>query len=255
MTDNIFFEKRGTGPALILLHGFPMNHHVWDAIVPELQHNFTVYTPDLPGFGKSKLPPGQFSIDDVAVILNQWVADRGLQKAIIVGHSLGGYVVLAMVKQKPDWFSGFGLMHSTALEDNAEKKESRTKVLTFIEENGVHTFTSNFIQPLFVNSNHPDISGVRAISVQSGKEAVMGYTRAMRDRQNNTDVIAKSVQPVLIIGGTEDKGIPFSTLKEQAKLSSKVELHLLPDVAHMGMFENKEEVIRIIRAFPKSIAQ
>jgi pimeloyl-ACP methyl ester carboxylesterase len=255
MTDNIFFEKHGTGPALILIHGFPMNHHVWDGIVPELLHDFTVYTPDLPGFGKSKPLPEQFSIADVATLLNQWVADQGLQKATIVGHSLGGYIVLAMVKQKPDWFKGFGLLHSTALEDTDEKKESRTKVLTFIEENGVLAFTSNFIQPLFVNAAHPDISGVRAVTIQSGKEAVVGYTRAMRDRPENTGVIAKASQPVLIIGGMEDKGIPFSSLQEQAQLSPRVELHLLPDVAHMGMFENKEEVIRIIRGFPKTIAQ
>jgi pimeloyl-ACP methyl ester carboxylesterase len=255
MTESIFFKKQGTGPALILIHGFPMNHHVWDAIVPELQHDFTVYTPDLPGFGKSKLLPGQFSIDDVAAILNQWVTAQGLQQAVVIGHSLGGYVVLAMLKQKPDWFKGFGLLHSTGLEDNAEKKESRTKVLTFIEENGVLAFTSNFIQPLFVNAAHPDISGVRAITIQSAKEAVEGYTRAMRDRPDNTAVIAGASQPVLIIGGMEDKGIPFSSLQEQARLSARVELHLLPDVAHMGMFENKEEVIRIIRAFPKTIAQ
>ena len=254
MTDNIFFEKHGAGSALILIHGFPMNHHVWDGILPELLDSFTVYTPDLPGFGKSKPLSGDFSIDDVAVILNQWVADQGLQNAIVIGHSLGGYIVLAMLKQKPDWFSGFGLLHSTAYADSAEKKESRTKVLTFIEENGVLAFTSNFIQPLFVNAAHPDIAGVRDLTIQSEKEAVEGYTRAMRDRPENTGVIARASQPVLIIGGTEDKGIPFSSLQEQAKLSPRVELHLLPNVAHMAMFENREEVTRIIRAFPKSFA-
>lgn len=255
MEESLFFESRGSGPALVLIHGFPMNHHVWDSLSLELAKNFTVYTPDLPGFGKSPILPGEFSLVDVATSLNQWVALHRLQDAVIIGHSLGGYVVLAMVRQHPDWFEGFGLLHSTAYEDSAEKKESRTKVLNFIDENGVLAFTSNFIPPLFVNNAHPEISGVRAITVQSSKDAVIGYTKAMRDRPDNTGVIREFARPMLLVGGLHDKGIPFESLREQAGLSAQVELHQLEESAHMGMFEQRDEVIRVIRGFGKRFVQ
>src|SRR6187402_3467112 len=187
--SDIFFEQQGLGNPVILIHGFPMSHFVWKDFASRLTANVTVYTPDLPGFGQSKILPSPFSIDDVANKLLEWIESNGIKKSVLIGHSLGGYVALAMIEKRPDLFVGLGLFHSTALADSAEKKDSRTKVVEFVEKNGALTFTSNFIGPLFADPTHPAISFVKEIASQSSAEAVVGFTQAMRDRPNREAVL------------------------------------------------------------------
>src|SRR6187399_2350214 len=100
--SDIFFEQQGLGSPVILLHGFPMSHLVWKDFAPGLATNFTVYTPDLPGFGQSKTLPSPFSIDDVADKLLAWIESNQIKKSVVIGHSLGGYVALSMIEKRPD---------------------------------------------------------------------------------------------------------------------------------------------------------
>jgi pimeloyl-ACP methyl ester carboxylesterase len=248
MTSRIYSETHGSGPVVLLLHGFPMNHHVWDEFIKSLPGGFTYVTPDLPGFGKSALLQEGFSIDDVANEVNKWIDSEGLQPAVLIGHSLGGYVALAMTAQNPSAFKGLVLFHSTAEADSDDKKESRSKVLEFIDQHGAHAFTSNFIEPLFTDPEHPGISVVKDLSVGATKEAVQGYTRAMRDRPGRTEILRTAPWPVLIIGGENDKAIPASALEQQV-ITSGGSLVILEGAAHMGMFEKREEAAGIIRDF------
>jgi pimeloyl-ACP methyl ester carboxylesterase len=167
----------------------------------------------------------------------------------MVGHSLGGYVALAMVRQKPDLFPGLVLFHSTALADTEEKKESRNKVLDFISNKGVEAFTSNFIPPLFADQKHPAIQKTRKIAVEATLEAVVNYTKAMRDRVDQTGLLLDFHKPILIISGVKDAGIPVDSIKKQAAISAKVEAHFLDDTGHMGMFEKKEITLGLIEDF------
>ena len=255
MATEIFFRKSGTGNPVILLHGFPMSSEVWNEFASVLAKSFTVYTPDLPGFGKSRLVNGDISLARVAEEVNKWVESLGIGSAVVIGHSMGGYVALEMVKSSPSLFAGLGLFHSTAREDSEEKKDSRTKVLRFIEEKGVLAFTSNFIQPLFANQNHPAIPFVKDITTKASKEAVTAYTRAMRDRKDNEHVLSEFAGDVLLIGGDSDKAVPADALKFQAGLNPRASLLILPETGHMGMFEKFEETVQAVESFLRKIYQ
>jgi pimeloyl-ACP methyl ester carboxylesterase len=255
MDDQIFYKKSGLGAPVILLHGFPMHREVWNEFSEKLSDSFTVYTPDLPGFGKSPILSGDFNLQDVAERMIRWMKELGIVRPSVVGHSMGGYVALEMVRKEPGLFSGLGLFHSTAMADNAEKKDSRTKVIQFIDENGVLAFTSNFIQPLFADQNHPAIPFVKDITTKASAEAVKGYTKAMRDRHDTRNILASFGGPVLIIGGEKDKGIPAETLQQQALLNKNTSVHILPDTGHMGMFENPADTLGMIRSFLRKIDQ
>lgn len=247
---NISFQQRGAGKPVILLHGFPMDQSVWDGFAETIANQYTrVLTPDLPGFGKSELLPAGFSIADVADRLAEWINEQGLTNSVVIGHSLGGYVALALVEKNPQAFAGLGLFHSTAYADSEEKKQSRTKALEFIDKNGVLAFTSNFIQPLFANQAHPAIQTVKRITSRASTESVTGYTLAMRDRPDRTNVLRDFEKPVLFIGGEKDGGIPADSIRTQAKLNTNASVHILEGVAHMGMFEKPKETETLIRAF------
>lgn len=246
---NLSVQRRGTGKPVILLHGFPMDNTVWNDFAEALSNHYTVFTPDLPGFGKSELLAPGFSIADVAERLSVWMTEENLVNCPVIGHSLGGYVALALVEKNPQAFSGLGLFHSTAYADNDEKKQSRTKALEFIDKNGVLAFTSNFIQPLFANPAHSAIQTVKRITEKASTESVTGYTLAMRDRPDLTQVLSDFKQPTLFLGGVKDGGIPAESIRKQAALSINPHVHILDDVAHMGMFEKPEETLAIVRAF------
>ncbi|MEO7990816.1 MAG: alpha/beta hydrolase [Chryseolinea sp.] len=246
---SLSFKQYGQGKPIILLHGFPMNQTVWEDFIPLLSDTHKVITVDLPGFGKSPLSQLPFTIDQIADSLLSWLSTEKISGATVIGHSLGGYVALAMVDKKPELFSGLGLFHSTALADSEEKKESRLKVVDFIRKNGVLGFTSNFIPPLFADQNHKAISTVREIAVHSVHDAVVGYTLAMRNRPDRTSVLKKFKMPILFLAGEADAGISVDSITKQAEQCKSPNVHILKQVAHMGMFENPEACANIVRSF------
>ncbi len=245
----IFSTVRGSGRPVILIHGFPMNSNVWDNFATSLSKHYKVYTPDLPGFGKSKLLNLPFTIEAVATQLLDWMDEQKIENPVVIGHSLGGYVTLAMAAKNPDRLAGIGLFHSTAAEDSAEKKESRTKTIEFVKKNGALAFTSNFIQQLFADQDHPAIATVRQLAIQSQEDAVVGYTEAMRDRPSRIHALQEFEKPVLFIAGEKDQGIPAASIQQQASLCKQSHLHVIPNVAHMGMFEKPDETVNLAKVF------
>lgn len=247
--SEIFFTKRGNGHPIILLHGFPFHHRIWDGFAEKLSKKFKVYTPDLPGFGKSPGIKSPFTIDQVGDLIASWIEDEQIKNSILIGHSLGGYVALAVAGKRPDLLAGLGLFHSTASPDSSEKKESRNKVIEFINKNGVEAFTSNFIAPLYFNPQHPSIPKVREIATHASADAVKGYTLAMRDRDDKASLLKSFPKAILFITGETDAGIPVESIVQQASFSSRSKTYILPQVGHMGMFEAEEKTLKIIEDF------
>jgi pimeloyl-ACP methyl ester carboxylesterase len=250
---NLYARQRGEGKPLILIHGFPMNQNVWNDFGNRFVNTCRVVTLDLPGFGKSPILRSPFSIDQVADQLIQFLVGQALLNGTVIGHSLGGYVALAMINKRPDLFSAIGLLHSTAYADSPEKKQSRVKVIEFVEKNGALPFVSNFVSPLFANPSHKDIETVKEIAAESSKDAVIGYTRAMRDRPDQIKTLKTFEKPTLFLVGDQDPGIPVDAIREQASVCQRPEIHILPGVAHMGMYEKPEDAAAKINGFLSKI--
>src|SRR5215211_8832481 len=100
------YERRGDGPPLMLLHGFPLDHHLWDVIAPLLEDSFDLIIPDLRGFGNSTMMDSPHSMDDYASDIASLLNHLNIQKAAIVGHSMGGYVALAFARLYPERVRG-----------------------------------------------------------------------------------------------------------------------------------------------------
>lgn len=248
MTD-LFFTDKGSGPTVVLIHGFPFDHRIWDEFSARLADRCRVITIDLPGFGKSALEPMSFSIDDIGTMVAGFLRDQRLSPCTLAGHSLGGYVALSVAANYPELLEALVLFHSTAQADSAEKRESRNKAIGFVDEHGVKAFTSGFISPLFAQPDHPGIAKVRAIASEARASTVKGYLLAMRDRKDRVEMLAQFPKPVLFIAGEKDGGIPVDAVRKQASLPSLAELHVLPEVGHMGMFEDTPATIAILSDF------
>ncbi|HEU5289837.1 MAG TPA: alpha/beta hydrolase [Cyclobacteriaceae bacterium] len=247
--SGIFYTDHGKGFPVLLIHGFCETHEIWDSFSRELSKNFRILSIDLPGFGKSKLPQELFSIADVGAKVLQWLQELGIKSCIPIGHSLGGYVALEMVHQKPELFKAFGLFHSTAYPDAEERKLSRNKVIEFVSNHGVVPFIESFIPPLFHDSTNPHIQPLVRLASQTHVETLIAYVKAMRDRPDRTNVLQNFDRAILIIAGEKDSGISPDSMIKQASLASKVNLNLLPEVAHMGMFESEGKTLSLVKQF------
>lgn len=245
----IFYADQGKGFPVVLIHGFCETHEVWNRFAQQLSKAFRVISVDLPGFGKSTSLPEGFSVADAGSKIINLLHKLEITTCIPIGHSLGGYVTLAMVNQQASLFSGFGLFHSTAYADSAERKVARNKVIEFVSKNGVPAFIETFIPPLFYDKSNPDIPGAVQMALQTKQVTLIGYAAAMRDRPDLTSVIQKFRNPILIIAGEKDTVIPPETLQKQAKLTSNTYLHMIPNAAHMAMFEKETDTVNLVREF------
>ncbi|GAB2619353.1 alpha/beta fold hydrolase [Belliella aquatica] len=247
----ISFTKQGAGKPIILLHGFCETKEMWKTFSVQLSESHTVYCLDLPGFGESLLSSSQLNLEEVAVTLHEWMEEQKIQKPIIIGHSLGGYVALAMAKLMGSELRGIGLFHSTAFADDQEKKHTRNKTITFIKKHGVEKFIESFVPPLFAVQHQERLEEEIATLIQYGKKTakktVIVYIEAMRDRKDRFEVWKTFGGAKLMIVGTLDPAIKIEASKEHAAFVTAY--HELEGVGHMGMFEEKNKCLEIVKAF------
>ena len=256
LNAEISYKVLGQGPEVFLLHGFGEDSSIWNKQVSFLQSHCTLYLPDLPGSGKSSLLEGtEISIEDYAEVILQILEKENLQQAIVLGHSMGGYITLALAEKNPGRVKAFGLIHSTAFADSADKKSSRLKSIEFIENHGSHAFLKNTIPNLFSdnfkNSNSPVLQSVVDAGESISTNSLIQYLSAMMRRPDRTEVLKQSTVPVLFIVGDQDVAAPIDDLKEQIHLPKQPYIHILANVGHMGMLEATDEVNLIMLEFIK----
>jgi pimeloyl-ACP methyl ester carboxylesterase len=245
---NIYFREQGQGSPIILIHGFCETHEIWSGFDTKLSHYGRVISIDLPGFGNSHLPPPPFTIDAVAEIILKWLKDGQIKNPVLVGHSLGGYVVLAMAAMDPQYCQQIVLFHSSIYADTLEKKANRDKVIDFVSNNGVAPFIQTFVPSLFYNKSHPQLERVRSISAATPLNTLVEYTRAMRDRPSREDFFKTYKGHSLIIAGEKDELIPLEVSKKMSSAGLKSDFLCLKDTGHMGMIEAESGALEKIRS-------
>jgi pimeloyl-ACP methyl ester carboxylesterase len=123
MTEKLFVEVRGNGLPITLLHGYPLDHTIWDDVADRLAKDARVITPDLRGQGRSPAPEGVYSMAELAGDVVQVLDKLGVEKTVIGGHSMGGYVSLALAQLYPERINGLVLVGSHAFADSPRRKK------------------------------------------------------------------------------------------------------------------------------------
>lgn len=245
-----FFEK-GSGQPLVLIHGFCESGRMWNYFAEELSGYFRVICPDLPGFGDSPIFGDRITLEEVAVQLEEWMAENHIQDPIVIGHSLGGYVTLALLELMGSGLKAIGLFHSTAFPDDEEKKEMRNRTITFLKKNGVEKFVTSFVPPLFPENRREELSAEIQAAIEDAKrsslDGLIAYAGAMRDRKDRVEILRNFKGPKLLIAGTEDGAVKIEASRaQQDAFSHYIELH---GVGHMGMVEEREKTVEVVREF------
>ena len=253
--QKIAYQFTGKGETVVLLHGFCEDRRIWIDVEEELhRYNFKTLSIDLPGFGNSDLLRQIHpNIEDYAATVYSVIQHLKLSNCYLLGHSMGGYIALAIAEKYPEIVRGLGLVHSHPFQDTAEKKLDRQKQIDFIEKHGHLLYIKQLIPKLFTSrfsSSNPftlDTLIHRASGIKA--RGLVDALNAMISRPDRTKVLQKSKVPVLFIIGKEDITIPSQESLAQILLPQISSIYLLDKVAHMAMFEASRQTQLIIRNF------
>lgn len=248
--SHMHYKTEGEGLPVVLIHGFGEDGTVWHYQRSFLKDHFRLIIPDLPGSGQSEflsISPGRssFIIDIYADCIKQMLDREGIRECTMLGHSMGGYIALAFAQHNPERLNGLGLVHSTAFADSEEKKATRKKGIAFIQRYGPQEFLKQSIPNLFGEQFTRENPGqIEALIARAGNftaPALVQYYEAMTERPDRTETLKKTVNPVLFIIGEEDKSVYLQDSLKQCYLPGKAQIDILPGVAHMGMWEQKDQ--------------
>lgn len=248
----IYFTSKGKGMSLVFLHGFIESHEVWYDLSREISKNYNAVCIDLPGHGKSGCAEHTHTMEFMAEIVNAVLVNLKIEKCVMIGHSMGGYVTLNFAQKYSKKLLGFCLLHSHPYEDSDQKKKDRRQAIKIVEHNP-DLLISEMIPNLFANkdvSTHKKAAETLVrIAGAMPKQGIIKAMEGMIERKDKQNVLKKTKVPVLIILGMQDEIMNFETMKEQFQLSKHIHPLVLDHSGHVGFIEEQHLVLETLKSF------
>lgn len=246
--------RLGAGPIpVVFLHGYCEGRWVWQDCLPDPGERFTFLAYDLPGFGEASVLPEPVTIQSVADVVKENIRYVSDAAPVVIGHSMGGYVALALAAAGPGALAGLGLIHSTTYADSEEKKLNREKVAQTVLDVGPRPFLQTFADGLFANPDSPAGQSFRKKSAATSAMAIAAYARAMRDRPDQTAMWSALQIPLLLVAGKHDRLTTPEMMQTIAACNISARFHTLENSAHAGMLEQPRETWEVLNAYLSQI--
>jgi pimeloyl-ACP methyl ester carboxylesterase len=250
---NITYYKTGNGPAILLVHGFPANVDLWRFIIPELSEKYTLLLPNFFEQEGDWVIDGHTSMNLLAQAFNDILHNEKLDKVLLAGHSMGGYMSMAFASIYPQKVQGISLIHSSALGDDEARAEGRKKTVVILENGGKSLFLKKMVRALFpeeFNIQKPDIVSRQieeAIAVND--QSLIAFYRAIMERSDTTDVVRKAKFPIQNIIGKKDSLASIKKELAAENLSFINFVSVYENEGHMAMLENPDKLLKDLFRF------
>lgn len=247
----LYYKIEGEGFPVLLIHGYLENHKMWKDISTELAKNHKVIMPDLPGHGQSPNYADIHSMELDATKIIEILDELKIEKVIVIGHSMGGYITLALADLYPERVDRFLLLNSSSLPDTAEKKALRDRAMVLAEEN-METLIKMSIPLLFAEKNADKFSDekefIRQMMRETSTDGIKAALRGMRIRPDRTGVLENFAGKIGIVLGKYDRTVDPEAFK--AVIPDRGNITTLElDCGHLSYFENKDETIAFVNDF------
>lgn len=250
---SVFMEGNSKNQSIIFVHGFPYDSTMWKAQVDELSEKYFCVAYDIRGLGESPAGNGQFTMESFVDDLENIINELKLNKPILCGLSMGGYISFRALERMEEKFSAIILCDTRSEADNNEGKQKRTAAIKRINEEGLAPFTKDFITNCYgdyYKQNHKAEFGNRiAKSSSFDPVGVKGSLLAMMGRNDTTEYLNKIKIPALFICGEFDALTPPAVMKPLAEKVIGAEFVVIKNSGHMSPIENPKEVNEAIKNF------
>ena len=246
----ISYTDSGKGAVVVLLHGFLENKHMWKEIIPVISRNKRVLAIDLLGHGHTEclgyIHPMELMADAVAAVLKT----LRIRKITLIGHSMGGYVSLALSEKNPEMIRGLCLLNSTATSDDNSRKKLRERANKMAQINLSNIVRMSFINLFSEKSKevfNPEIQLALSEALQTSLHGYRACQEGMKIRPNRLTVLKNNHFKKLFILGEKDPVLPVNKgIKEAEETQSKT---VVLSGGHMSHIENSDKLIKVLNTF------
>ena len=243
-------EDEGRGRAVLFLHGFLENRRMWQQTIKALPRTIRKITLDLPGHGDSENLGYVHTMEEMAELVQALMKHLYLRKAVLCGHSMGGYVALAFAEKYPDHLKGLILMNSNSRADSEEKKLNRNRAIKLVKQN-YQSFIRNAIPALFAEGNRKrlkkEIAKVRKEALRTSVQGIVAALEGMKIRVDREPILAFAPYPILFIASAQDPVLPIKVLEEQMEHTAVQGLKF--QEGHMSHLEEPEALVQGLKQF------
>ena len=251
--SSVKMVDEGSGPVIMLLHAFPCDHTMWDDQRQALvDAGWRVLTPDLPGFGRSGLPAIMDADPDLGSVVEMLVAaimDRGVDRLVVAGLSVGGYLVMEWLRRYPEMLAGVALCDTKATADSVEAQGNRRSLAQVIDDDpgACAAILKERVLPVIVGSTTHDsrpsiVARVESWMDSADPAAVAWYQRAMADRPDSVATLGAADVPALVLWGDEDSMSPPSEQQVMIDALRDARSKEVPASGHLSAIEAPEIV-------------
>jgi pimeloyl-ACP methyl ester carboxylesterase len=253
----VFLSGKNPSKSILFVHGFPFDHHMWQEQVEEFSKDYLCACYDVRGLGESEVGDGQFTMESFVDDLEMIIDNSELEKPILCGLSMGGYISLRAMERFQNKFSALILCDTKSEADNNEGKLKRAAAIKLINTDNFDEFIETFVLSCFgetfVKENNAEYRKVVDRSKKNSPIGVKGCLLAMLGRTDTTENLSKINLPTLVICGSEDKLSPPEVMKFMSDKIPGAKFVLLQKAGHMTPIEQPEKINKTIKEFLKDI--
>jgi pimeloyl-ACP methyl ester carboxylesterase len=251
---SVNYSDSGKGTALVLLHGFLENNLMWEAFISGLSTKNRIIAIDLLGHGQTEPLGYVHTMEDNADMVFAVLESLRIRKAVLAGHSMGGYVALAFAELYPDYVKGIALINSTSYADSDERKANRDRAIKAVKMDYT-SFVRLSVGNLFSEENRERLSAeievVKQHALKTPLQGIVASLEGMKIRKDREVLMHFAPYPILLALGEKDPVLNYDENKVQVE-NTEVKLHSFPD-GHISPIENRDELIGILANFMKIV--
>ena len=244
---------------IIFLHGYPFDKTMWYNQLDFLRFSYRLISCDIRGFGKSTDEESALSIDLFTDDLIQFMDKLSIDKAIICGLSMGGFIALNAIKRFPNRFDALILCDTQCIADTPEVKEKRYKTIDEIEGGGVTNFNEGFIESVFhkdsITNNKELVGQVRSVVFANSEHIIKQGLVALAERSETCSILNEITVPTLIICGREDEVTPLAQSESMNKTIKDSVLRVINHAGHVSNLEQPHEFNQLLSDFLTGITK
>ena len=250
----IHYSSVGKGRAVVLLHGFLENSNMWSEVKKELSKKNRIICIDLLGHGETDNLGYIHTMEEQAEMVKFVLNSLKIRKYILIGHSMGGYISLALAELYSENLKGICLMNSSALPDSAERKINRDRAIEAVKYKS-EIFVKMAIPNLFSEDNRvifsKEIIQITDVALKMNPQGIIAALEGMKIRNDRSKLLETSKFPILMIISKKDPALDYNSLLTQSNLGNVKKVVF--DDGHMSHVENEVSLIRTLEKFATSI--
>lgn len=253
MNVDLYYKTYGRkgNQTVILIHGYLESMEIFCNLAEDLQNDYFVIVPDLPGHGASKVYSEKHSLEKMAESVKLIMDFHGIERVHLLGHSMGGYVTLAFRELFPERLLSFSLLHSHCFADSDEKKTNREKEIDLIKSGKKELIVKTNIPRTYATDNlgrfSNEVERSLSIALKTPEKGIVALLNGMKVRPDRSIVLKEGGIPSYLFAGMKDNLISVEMNDEMMSFAKDMKRFDLFNSGHMGFVEEKDRVVEIIQ--------